>query len=157
MPKPINLCTWAMAALFVVGPAVAVLVGATGDEKGIGFALVALMAMMVLHLGLVVAPLAADRHWLLRLPVVLLMLPATGFLSVYVLAAMLEAVVRGEEHVFLAWSVIPAGLALCVYASTLLRLLVVDTRLGTLIRPTPGAAVPTSHHPITHSPPAARR
>lgn len=138
--RPINLSTWAMAALFVAVPAVTVALVEAGDGD-VGDALGVLGVMMVLNLGLALAPLVADRHWLLRLPVVLLMLPVTGVLTLGLPVGM-GMVAGGTDSGFPVWALVPALLVLAVYVSTGLRLLVVGTPVARLIRPTPRAHAP---------------
>lgn len=134
--KPVNVWTWTAAALLVVLPAITVAIVDAGTADVANEAISVLIIMMVLNLGLALAPLVADRYWLLRLPIVLLMLPVLGVLTLGMPVG-LGMVAGSTESGSPVWAVVPALLVFSVYLSTGLRLLVVGTPVTRLILPTP--------------------
>lgn len=138
MNRLLDRCTWTLALLLVVsGPAIVL-----ADDPWRMEAAGALLAVMtVLNLGFLLAPPAAARHWLLRLPVAALMLPAMGVMTICLAGATMEAV-QGRDDGFRVWIIAPTLLVLCAYLSTLARLAAVRTPLAHLVRPTPREDTP---------------
>lgn len=143
MTKLLDYCTRAMAALLILGPPVAFFAMEPRRGDVVEFSLVTLAGMTMLNLGLLLAPLVAARHWLLRLPVVALMLPAMAMFLVFACLSAGEAAVLGRQHDFPVWIVAPLLFTLCIYVATLARLVAVGTPLAHLIRPTPREDTPT--------------
>lgn len=132
----IDSATWTMAGLLVATPSVMTLAIWPDDLHVPGFAAGALVAMCLLHLGLVVAPVAARQGWPQRFVVALLMAPAAGLFALLA-ANWVLVVTQGRELDEPAWGFFPVVLALCLYLATLVRLLVAGTPVGGLFRPTP--------------------